>query len=179
HDRERTAARVAHSVGRALEELHQAGVHHGDVKPTNVLLARHEPRRDAASDRGATLIDLGLAGDVGAPALGGTPRYASPELSERGESGPAADLWALGLVLAEILDPRVARSDDPRAAVAAWGGAESEPARWVHALLAAAPGGRPSASWIASRTARWLGLARDEQEARLARVARGGGTYPG
>ena len=177
HDRERTAARVAHSVGRALEELHQAGVHHGDVKPTNVLLARHEPTRDAASDRGATLIDLGLAGDVGAPALGGTPRYASPELSERGESGPAADLWALGLVLAEILDPRVARSEDPRAAVAAWGGAESEPARWVHALLAAAPGGRPSASWIASRAARWLGLARDEQEASLARVARVRRTY--
>ncbi|MGH7271186.1 MAG: protein kinase domain-containing protein, partial [Polyangiaceae bacterium] len=57
-DRERLATVIAHAVGRALEELHQAGVHHGDVKPENVLLARSPPTCDAASDRGATLVDL-------------------------------------------------------------------------------------------------------------------------
>ncbi|MGD0530601.1 MAG: protein kinase, partial [Polyangiaceae bacterium] len=149
-DRERLAAVVAHGVGRALEELHEAGIRHGDVKPQNVLRSSHKPSRDAAEDRGATLIDLGLAADVGAEALGGTPRYASPELRDRGEAGPAADLWALGLVLAEILDPAVAEASEPVATIGAWVG-KSEPARWVEALLARAPGGRPSATWLASR----------------------------
>jgi len=144
-------------------------VHHGDVKPGNVLL----------TDRAATLIDLGLAGDIGAPALGGTPRYAAPELRAHGEAGPAADLWALGILLAELLDPRVRAADDPRAAIAAWSKEprEGEPARWIEALVAASPGGRPGAAWVASRAARWLGLSRDETEEQLARVDRVRRTY--
>src|SRR5215472_3409774 len=83
-DRERIAAGVAHACARALEELHQAGVRHGDVKPQNVLcgaraLGRVEPGRDAAEDRAATLIDLGLATRIEGEALGGTLRYAAPE----------------------------------------------------------------------------------------------------
>ena len=35
--RERVAAVLAHAVARSLEELHEAGVRHGDVKPANVL----------------------------------------------------------------------------------------------------------------------------------------------
>jgi serine/threonine protein kinase len=161
-DRERLAALAAHGAGRALEELHEAGVRHGDVKPHNVLRSAHKPTRDAAADRGATLIDLGLAADVGAEVLGGTPRYASPELRDRGEAGPAADLWALGLVLAELLDPRVADAVDPIAAIEGWS-LTGEPARWVEALIARAPGGRPSAKWLGSRAARWLELEPDER----------------
>ncbi len=171
-ERERLAAVVAHSVARALEELHQAGIHHGDVKAANVLCASKAPERDAADDRGATLIDLGLAGDLASGALGGTPRYAAPELRERGEAGPAADLWALGVLLAEILDPAVERSANPCAAVAAWSSGANEPARWVQALLAPAPGGRPSAQWVARRAARRLELRADEREAGQARVDR-------
>jgi serine/threonine-protein kinase PknK len=171
--REVLAGVVAHAVGRALEELHQAGIHHGDVKAANVLCATTVPVRDAADDRGATLIDLGLAGDVGSGALGGTPRYASPELRERAEAGPASDLWALGLLLAEILDPAVERAIDPLTAVAAWDFASpSEPVRWVQALLARAPGGRPSAEWLARRAARRLELRSDPREIGQARVDR-------
>ncbi len=180
--REELAAHVAHSVGRALDELHQAGVHHGDVKPGNVLLAPQGARaraRDAAAERSATLIDLGLGGDIGAPARGGTPRYASPELRQHGEAGPAADLWALGVLLAELLEPGLGQADDPRAAIATWLQQQdgSEPARWVEALVATSPGGRPSAAWLGSRAARWLGLARDEAEEGLARLARVRRTY--
>ncbi|HEX3772773.1 MAG TPA: sigma 54-interacting transcriptional regulator, partial [Polyangiaceae bacterium] len=187
-ERARLAARVAHGVARGLDELHQAGVHHGDVKPANVLcvpgagdadVAGDPPRRDAADARFATLIDLGLAAASSAGALGGTPRYAAPEVLARAEGGPAADAWALGLVLAEILDPSVARAADPRAVAARWGAsvAGSEVARWVEALLAPSPGGRPSAAWIAGRAAAWLGLARDEDEAARARLDRVRRTY--
>jgi transcriptional regulator with GAF, ATPase, and Fis domain/tetratricopeptide (TPR) repeat protein len=194
NDRERLAAVVAHAVARGLEELHQAGVHHGDVKPANIVCAPDVVRgpaaraareaRDAAGDRGVTLIDLGLAAEAAAGALGGTPRYASPEVLARGEAGPAADAWALGLVIAEILDPAVARASDPRAAIALWdrgstgarGGSSaslrSEIARWVEALLAPSPGGRPSAAWIARRAGRHLDLRPDAREAAQARVAR-------
>ena len=174
-DRPLVAAVVAHAVGRALAELHETGVHHGDVKPANVLLAARKPARggaNAASLRGATLIDLGLAGE-GATVLGGTARYASPELRERGEGGPAADMWALGMLLAEILDPAFARAAEPRRfrAEAASGQAQ-QPARWADALLGQAPGGRPGAAWIAARAARWLDLAVDGEDEAIGRMER-------
>jgi len=178
-DRATMAAILAHAIGRALEELHEAGIRHGDVKPENVLVDAAAPHEDAASQRGATLIDLGLAGSVAGPALGGTPRYAAPELRERGDGGPAADLWALGVLLAEVLDERLAAgAGDVAPAVAAWDRTQaSEPARWVQALLAKAPGGRPDAAWLAARAARWLGLAAREQETAQARVERVRRTY--
>ena len=172
-DRERIAAVVAHAVGRALEELHEAGVRHGDVKPANVLLIPRHPERDAADDRGATLIDLGLATTLGQTAIGGTPRYAAPEVREHGEAGRPADLWALGILLAELLDPRVAGAADPGKLVASGRSAGAgEPARWAQALVATSPGGRPSAAWLAARAARWLGLREDALEAGRARVER-------
>ena len=171
-DRVTIAAIVAHGVARALEELHEAGVQHGDVKPANVLLTNRRPARDAASLRGATLVDLGLAGDSGSEARGGTPRYASPELRAHGAGGPAADLWALGILLAEVLDPHLGHVRDIRLALETWHVDESEPARWAKALLAVAPGGRPGAGWVASRAARWLDLALDEDEAAQARIER-------
>jgi serine/threonine-protein kinase PknK len=172
-DEDKLAAIIAHAVGRALEELHQAGVRHGDVKPENVLCAHKAPEKDSADDRGATLIDLGLATGIEAHALGGTLRYAAPELRERGEAGPAADLWALGILLAELLDPKVACAGDPCAAIGSeWSVSTTEPARWAYALVAKDPGGRPSAGWVASRAARWLGLRRDEREESVARVDR-------
>jgi len=180
-DRERRAALLAHAVGRSLEELHQAGICHGDVKPGNVLWASSSPSRDVAGERAATLIDLGLAvdGRIGSHDIaGGTPRYASPELRSHGESTPTSDLWALGLLLAEVLDVRVALAADPIDMIASWGrAAESEPARWAEALLANAPGGRPSAAWVAGRAARWLGLRTDPDEAGCDRVERVRRTY--
>jgi transcriptional regulator with GAF, ATPase, and Fis domain/tRNA A-37 threonylcarbamoyl transferase component Bud32/tetratricopeptide (TPR) repeat protein len=175
-DRPTLAAEVAHSVARALQELHDAGAFHGDVKPANVLLTGRHPSRDACDDRAATLIDLGLGGDASEAPFGVTPRYAAPELRERREGGQAADLWALGVMLAEILDPALARENDPQAAIAVMGtdglGGPGEPWRWVQALLAASPGGRPGAGWLAVRASRWLKLTADPQEASCARVER-------
>jgi transcriptional regulator with GAF, ATPase, and Fis domain len=175
--REELAAIVAHAVGRALEELHAAGVRHGDVKPENVVGGPHVPKRDAAVDRGATLIDLGLAADVASAPRGGTPRYAAPEVREGGEVGPASDMWSLGVLIAELLDRRIAAAADPVADIASWSAGSSEPGRWVEALLSRSPGGRPSAGWVAARAAHWLGLSHDEDEATQERVDRVRRTY--
>lgn len=166
------AAIVAHGVGRALDELHASGVRHGDVKPANVLVGGRRPARDNAEERGATLIDLGLAARVtGEGITGGTMRYLAPEV-RRGEAAtPAADLYALGLVLAETLAPSVAASGDPASALAREAlGAPFD--AWVSALLADAPGARPSAAWLADRAARFLALSPDAGETIAARRAR-------
>jgi transcriptional regulator with GAF, ATPase, and Fis domain len=181
------AAIVAHGVGRGLDELHRAGVRHGDVKPSNILLAsaspEARPRVDRAAERGATLVDLDLASDVADTTLaGGTPRYLAPELRAGEPATPAADLHALGLVLAEIMVPDLASAPelDARRVVEALrsaGGEEREREMMaaIEALVAPAAGARPSAAWLASRAARWLELADDPEEAieeRRARVRR-------
>jgi transcriptional regulator with GAF, ATPase, and Fis domain len=181
-DRERLAAVVAHGVGRGLEELHAVGLRHGDVKPANVLVAAHAAGRpgalDRAEDRGATLVDLDLAADVAAGALrGATPRYLAPDVRAGLEPPtPAADLFAFGLVLAEILAPELLREAVPEPARVAEalrrGGVV---ASWAAALVAPAAGARPSAGWIAGRAAAWLGLGADPAAAvadRRARVRR-------
>jgi transcriptional regulator with GAF, ATPase, and Fis domain len=170
-DRGKAALRVAHAVGRGLEELHALGVRHGDVKPANIVLGEGTPRRDAPGERAATLIDLSLSGAAG-DALGGTPRYTAPEVRAGGASGPEADLWALGIVLGEILDARVARSDDPASLVGSWEDDPSEAKRWACALTSRSPGARPAAGWIAARAARALRLAPDPEGQARARGER-------
>ncbi len=154
----RDAAIVAHAVGRGLAELHGLGVWHGDVKPQNVLVHARAPDRDAAEARGATLIDLGLAISSGSVAKGGTYRYAAPELVAAGEASPASDVFALGVLLAELIAPGVSGEIDAASAARGASAGPGELPAWIGAMLSRAPGGRPSAAWIAERAARYLQL---------------------
>src|SRR5690606_16238631 len=74
-ERSQVAVQLLCELGRALADVHGAGVAHGDVKPANILVERTPlgPR--------ARLVDLGLAhaADQGVPS-GGTPRYLAPEV---------------------------------------------------------------------------------------------------
>lgn len=90
----------------ALGALHAAGIVHRDVKPANVLLAetRGGPR--------ARLIDLGVAWmDTDAAqeqltatdAAVGTPAFMAPEQLAGQRVGPAADMWAAGVLLYSLL----------------------------------------------------------------------------
>lgn len=114
----RMAARLVAQLAGALAYSHASGVIHGDLKPANVLLF---PVTDADRAQGLPwtprLTDFGLARieseepgrSSGLPRTGsvtmGTPVYMSPERirGERTGLGPAGDIYALGVVLYELL----------------------------------------------------------------------------
>eukprot|EP00929_Paragymnodinium_shiwhaense_P008942 TRINITY_DN112944_c0_g1_i1.p1 TRINITY_DN112944_c0_g1~~TRINITY_DN112944_c0_g1_i1.p1 ORF type:complete len:895 (+),score=193.42 TRINITY_DN112944_c0_g1_i1:90-2774(+) len=90
--------RVVAAVGGALRHCHEADVLHRDVKPGNVLLARHSHRIKLADFGIAKLLDM----TAHANTLVGTPYYFSPEIVMGRTYGEAADGWSLGIVLFEI-----------------------------------------------------------------------------
>jgi tetratricopeptide (TPR) repeat protein/TolB-like protein len=94
------AVAIARQVASALEEAHRAGVIHRDLKPGNILL-------DA--DDTAYITDFGIARSLGrdgltrAGAVVGTPDYLSPEQIAGDPVDGRTDLYALGIVLYEML----------------------------------------------------------------------------
>jgi eukaryotic-like serine/threonine-protein kinase len=79
----------------AIEKAHSEGIVHRDVKPGNVMFG----------PGGAKLADFGIASLKGDPKLTatgvllGSPSFMAPEQAQGDDSGPAADLWALGATL--------------------------------------------------------------------------------
>ena len=152
-------ARLGSEVAGCLAYLHARGVVHRDVKPANILLG---------SDGVARLADLGIARLVDATRLTatgtsmGTPTYMAPEQLAGAAVGPAADVYALGLVLLEArtgrrafagvgheaVAARLARSPD--IPVAELG---REWVRLLSAMTARDPDHRPAAATVATALA--------------------------
>jgi eukaryotic-like serine/threonine-protein kinase len=95
-------------VARALERAHALGIVHRDLKPSNLYLTRRADGTPLVK-----ILDFGIAKLTDGTAskrpqrsgVFGTPLYMAPEQAESSgsEVGPAADLWALGLIAFRLL----------------------------------------------------------------------------
>jgi len=118
----RVAAELIATLADAVHYAHSRGIVHRDLKPGNVLMRVHAPSdRPAAGLHGMLtpkISDFGLAKRFGneaeastatiAGSMLGTPEYMAPEQANgRSDVGPSADVYALGVILYELLTGRV------------------------------------------------------------------------
>ncbi|MCI0683335.1 MAG: serine/threonine protein kinase [Gemmataceae bacterium] len=121
----RQAAALIETLARAIAAAHESGLVHRDLKPSNVLLEVANcglPNAAAGDSVGTSAIgdlqsaipkvtDFGLAkrldqdlGQTQSGAIVGTPSYMAPEQATDGARvGPAADIFALGAILYELI----------------------------------------------------------------------------
>ncbi|MFD7483152.1 serine/threonine-protein kinase [Streptomyces mirabilis] len=132
------AASIGLEVLAALHAAHETGVLHRDVKPANVLIAR---------DGRVVLTDFGIAmieGDSALTMTGevvGSPEFLSPERALGQRSGPASDLWSLGVLLYAAVEARSPfRQNTPLSTLRAIVDAELPQVRRAGALTAVIEG---------------------------------------
>jgi WD40 repeat protein/serine/threonine protein kinase len=136
----RDAGRLVETLARAMHAAHQQKIIHRDLKPANVLLQKHnstgltgstglgwsnlvDPVNPVQGSFIPKITDFGLAkrldvdaGQTKTGAVMGTPSYMAPEQAqgEKKQIGPAADVYALGAILYELLTGRPPfRADTP------------------------------------------------------------------
>ncbi len=106
------AVHICTQVCKALEETHRHGIVHRDIKPDNIFLQELAGEHDFAK-----ILDFGLAkfvtgsyerNDLTRPGfVVGSPEYMAPEQAAGSAVGPAADIYALGVVMYELLTGRL------------------------------------------------------------------------
>ncbi|HSD89197.1 MAG TPA: protein kinase [Kofleriaceae bacterium] len=98
--------RIGVQICDAIEAAHALGIVHRDLKLENILILDHPPGRDLLK-----VLDFGLAKNIRDPGshatesgiVVGTPRYMAPEAAMSGTSLPAGDIYALGVILGELV----------------------------------------------------------------------------
>lgn len=109
------AAGIAAQVCEVLAYAHGAGVIHRDIKPQNILLT---------DDGGVKVTDFGIARATSAATITqtgtvlGSVQYLSPEQASGADVGAAADIYALGVVLYEMVTGRLPFDGDSAVAIA-------------------------------------------------------------
>ena len=100
----RTAISLAKQVCEGLAEAHRLGIVHRDLKPSNIMIDREGCVR---------IMDFGIARSVETQGLTdtgviiGTPDYMSPEQTEDATIDLRADIYALGVILYEMVAGRL------------------------------------------------------------------------
>ncbi|MBP3954140.1 protein kinase [Gemmata sp. G18] len=122
----RQAARLVATVADAVQHAHDRGVLHRDLKPNNVILQEMKVEENDEAPAGSVqmrgeyyvprVVDFGLAklaerggpSETGTRQILGTPKYMAPEQAQarREDIGPPADVYALGVVLYELVAGR-------------------------------------------------------------------------
>jgi eukaryotic-like serine/threonine-protein kinase len=98
------AVSIARQACEGLAEAHRVGVVHRDLKPQNIMIDR---------DGNARIMDFGIArsvkgkGITGGHAIIGTPEYMSPEQVDGKGADRRSDIYALGVVLFEMVTGRL------------------------------------------------------------------------
>lgn len=123
----RSAVRLVRQLLEGVEATHRAHVVHRDIKPENAFVATRQPWTRELDLAAATikLLDFGIARvarSPGAMTMQGpmTLFYGAPEQALRPMSvGPPADLWAVGLVLHELVTGELPFQDS-RPGTAPW-----------------------------------------------------------
>jgi eukaryotic-like serine/threonine-protein kinase len=98
--------RISLETLSALESAHGLGIVHRDLKPANIFLVNDGGKGHVkVLDFGfAKALDDDRQGEItNAGTLVGTPAYMSPELVHKKNVGPPADIYAMGLIIAEML----------------------------------------------------------------------------
>ncbi len=105
------AMEVARQLCAGLAAAHHSGILHRDLKPTNIILSKQEDGRVRA-----VITDFGLAAElqVASDLDGGTPRYMAPELWNGEKPSKASDVYALGVILHEMVTGQPPRSVQER-----------------------------------------------------------------
>ncbi len=100
------AVSITLQVLSALEEAHEKGILHRDLKPDNIMVTSHRDQEDFIK-----LLDFGISRDLEEAtssltqdgAICGTPSYMAPEQIRSDELTPAADLYSCGILLYHML----------------------------------------------------------------------------
>lgn len=96
--------RIGMALASGLDYAHQRGIVHGNLKPDKVMLT---------SGGGIVLTDVGLAALLGTPRVtavglvGGDPAYLSPEQARGDQADERSDIYALGVLLYQMVSGRL------------------------------------------------------------------------